>query len=93
MQHHRHVALPVFTHIACAKTRGQVQVHLQRPALPVAADGIAQHELELWPVERALTRVEVILEPRGLDRGAQRGLRLVPNLLRANPSCPAGRQI
>jgi hypothetical protein len=51
-----------------AEALRQVEVDLRRAALPVAADGVAQHIFELRPVERALARIDA-----GLDAAA--GLR------------------
>jgi hypothetical protein len=40
----------------------QVEVDLRGAALPVAADGVAQHIFELRPVERALARIDLGLD-------------------------------
>ena len=44
----------------------QVEVDLGGAALPVAADGVAQHVFELRPVERAFARIDA-----GLDAAAR----------------------
>ena len=49
--------LAVLVDVVRAQPAGQVQVHLQGAALPVAADGVLQDELELRTVEGALARV------------------------------------
>jgi len=61
----------------------QLEVELQRPALPVATEGIAQHELELRPVEGALPRVHGVGEPGALDGAAQPLLGPVPGFVAA----------
>src|ERR1700722_13278346 len=82
VQHHRGVLLAVFAYVGRAKARWEVEVHLQGAALPVAPNGISQHELELGPVKRAFAGVQ-----RGLDAGrggrlAQCRFSLVPNVVR-----------
>ena len=79
MQHHGRVLVAVFADIGRAEPAGHVQVDLQRAALPVAADGIAQHEFELGSVERALTRVVGVGEAGRLQRLQERRLGLVPD--------------
>ena len=54
------------------------------PPLPVAADGVAQYELQLRTVKRALARIVGVVEPRGLERRLERGLGLVPHCVLAN---------
>ena len=41
------------------------EIELQRAALPVAAERVAQHEFELRAVERAFAGVERVVEPGG----------------------------
>ena len=57
MDHHRHLLLAVGADVEGAEAFRQVEVHLRGAALPVAADGVAQHILELRPVEGAFARV------------------------------------
>ncbi len=52
----------VFADVRRAEPVGQVQVDLVRAALPVAADRIAQHELEFRSVECAFARVVAVIE-------------------------------
>ena len=44
-----------------------------------------KHIFELRPIEGALARIELIAQARRLDRALQRGLRLVPHLVGADP--------
>ena len=77
MQHDGALARAVLVHELGAEALRQHEVHLQRSALPVAADGIPQHELELGAVERALARVELDLQTSGCGGLLERGLDLV----------------
>ena len=72
MDHHRRLLLAVGVDVERAEPLRQVEVDLDGAALPVAADGVAQHVLELGAVEGALARVDA-----GLDLAA----RLVGDLL------------
>ncbi|GJE70498.1 hypothetical protein CHKEEEPN_2036 [Methylorubrum podarium] len=62
VDHHRRLLLAVGVDVAGVEALRQVEVHLRRAALPVAADGVAQHVLEFRPVEGALAGID-----RGLD--------------------------
>src|SRR5262249_9003709 len=75
--------LTVGPDIKGAKSLRHVEIDLDRAALPVAADGIVQHIFELWTVERALARIELIVQACSFDRPLERGFRLVPHLVRA----------
>ena len=46
VQHHRPVPHAVLADITCVEALRQVEVDLERAALPLAPDGVAQHELE-----------------------------------------------
>ena len=46
---------------------GQHEIDLQRAALPVAADRIAQHEIELGAIEGAVARIELEVQAGLLD--------------------------
>ena len=50
--------LAVLVDVVRAEPARHVQVDLPGAALPVAADGVLQHELELRAVEGALARVQ-----------------------------------
>ena len=59
VQHDRPVLLAVLADIGRVQPLGQHEVELQGAALPVAADRVAQDELELGAVEGALAGVEL----------------------------------
>ena len=63
MQHHRPVPRAVLGHIFGVQPLGQHEIDLQRAALPVAADGVAQHEFQLGAIERALAGVQRVSTP------------------------------
>jgi hypothetical protein len=93
MQHDRGVLLAVFANVSRAEAPWHIEVHLQGAALPIAPNGIPQHELELRSVERPFSAVQ-----RGFDAGrcgrlAQRGLGSVPNLIRTHPLCRPIREL
>ena len=62
MDHHRRLLRAVGGDVEGVEALRQVEIDLGRAALPVAADGVAQHVFELRPVERAFARID-----RGLD--------------------------
>src|ERR1700681_738638 len=64
-----------------AEPARHVEVHLQGAALPIAADGIAEDELELRAVEGALSWIERVLDPGGPGGCNQCPLGVVPDLI------------
>ena len=84
VQHDRNLARAVLGDIARAEPLGQHEVDLQRAALPVAADRVAQHEFQLGPVERAFAGIEDEVEAGRLGRRLQRALGLVPDRVGAD---------
>src|SRR5262249_22344114 len=58
VQHHGAFARAVLCHVFGIEAFGQHIVDLNGAALPVTPDRVAQHELELRPVEGALARVD-----------------------------------
>ena len=84
VDHHRHGLLAVRPDIEGAEPHRHVEIDLDRAALPVAADGVAQHVFELRSVERAFAWTELVLQAGRLDRAFQRGFGLVPHLVRAD---------
>ena len=69
VQHDRGAFLAVLVDVIGAEPPRHVEVDLQCAALPVAADGIAQDELELGTVEGPLARIQGVFDARGA-RGA-----------------------
>ena len=64
MQHDRPVLGAVLADIVGIQALGHHEIDLQRAALPVAADGVAQDELELRAIEGAFARVERVIAGR-----------------------------
>src|SRR6266481_3697462 len=62
VHHDRHFLRAVGIYVERAESFRQVEVDLRGAALPVAADGIAQHIFDLRSVERAFAGID-----RGLD--------------------------
>ena len=62
VQHHRRDLVGMLVDIERAEPARHVEIDLHGAALPVAADGVAQHVFELRPVERAFAGID-----RGLD--------------------------
>ena len=90
VDHHRRLLLGMLVDVERAEAAREVEVHLRRAALPVAADGVLQHVFELRSVERALARLQRRLHAsvRALrhlvEHVLQRLLGLVPQLVRAD---------
>src|SRR6266542_673405 len=85
VQHDRRVALAILADIAGAEPFRHLKIELQGAALPVAPEGVAQHEFELWAVEGALAGVEGIGQPGALDCVAQTFFGAVPDRVAADP--------
>jgi hypothetical protein len=79
VDHHRPVRLVVGAGVAQVEPLGQVVVHLHRAELPLAADHVLHHEVDLRPVERGLAGSS-LKDAERLRRLAQRLLGLVPVL-------------
>ena len=83
VQHHRPVLLAVLADVAGVQPLGQHEVDLMGAALPLAADRVAQDELQLRPIERAFAGIELGIEPRSRRRLLERLLGAIPDLVAA----------
>ena len=96
VDHYRRLLLRVVVDVKRAKSSREVEIDLRGAALPVAADSVLQHVLELRPVERAFPRVDRSLDAAvglALDliqHVAQRLLGLVPQVVGTRRAFPAG---
>ena len=96
VDHHRRLLLAVGVDVERAEPLRQVEVDLDGAALPVAADGVAQHVLELGAVEGALARIDAGLDlAAGLRRDLLQhvrhgGFRAGPTARRRRPASRAG---
>ena len=61
----------------------QHEIDLQRAALPLPPDRIAQHEFQLGAVERALAGIEHVVDAGDRTRLLERALRAIPRLVAA----------
>src|SRR5260221_13302378 len=78
MDHDRLLARAVLRDVFEAEALRDLVVELERRALPLATEGVLDLEIDLRPVERAATRVDLEGSPERLEHGAQRRLGLVP---------------
>src|SRR5579862_1823751 len=81
VDHVRRVLLVVGAHEAAADPRRLLRVELDRPHLPGAAKRVGHVQVDLRAVERAVARVELVLERPTLERRLQRRLGEVPLLV------------
>jgi hypothetical protein len=78
VQHHRRLSATVRGDVFGIEPGRKLHVHLKGAALPLASDGVAQYEIQLGAVERAVARVQHRLDP-GADAGLPQGvLGLIP---------------
>src|SRR5262245_44524207 len=90
MDHHRRLLRAVLGDIEGLETLRQVEIHLRGAALPVAADGVAQHVLEFRSVERAFARIDGSLDAVAtlrldtLEHVAHDAFGVVPGSIRAD---------
>src|SRR5207253_1878871 len=79
------VALAVFADIGGAEPLRHDEIELERAALPVAPDRVAQYELELGTIECPLAGVHRVGQAGGLDRLPEPRLRVVPHFVGSGP--------
>mmetsp|Transcript_20147 Transcript_20147/g.62912 ORF Transcript_20147/g.62912 Transcript_20147/m.62912 type:complete len:700 (-) Transcript_20147:109-2208(-) len=84
VQHDRLLAPAVRRHVLEAEPLRQVEVALDRRALPEPPDGVADLDVDLGAVEGAAALVDVVLPPLCAERLAKGARRLVPDLVRAD---------
>src|SRR5438105_5382279 len=85
VDHHRSLALSVVVDVRHIEALWQVVVELDRAPLPLAPDGVDEHERQLRTVERATAHVELGIEALGPGRTAEDVLRVIPERVRAEP--------
>jgi len=61
MHHHGLLLLTGRVDVERAEPLRQVEVYLRGAALPVAADGVAQHVFEFRPIKCAFARIDAVL--------------------------------
>ena len=72
---------------------GQVEVALDGRALPPAADGVGDLDVDLRPVEGAAALVHLVVPPLALERLDQPRRRLLPDLIRADRLVGPGGEV
>src|SRR5712692_5209867 len=93
MDHHRALALAALVHERDVEALRQVQVDLDRGALPLAADRVLHLDVDLRRVEDAAALVDLVGDLAHAERLAQRALGLVPHLVGAEPLLRPRREI
>ena len=84
VQHNRRVFLAILPNVCGAEPGRHVQIDLMCSALPVAADGISQNELQLGAVKCAFAGIVDVLQPGCFERLFQCCFGLVPDFIIAN---------
>src|SRR6516164_5804211 len=78
MQHHWGLPAAVSCHVFGVEASRKLHVHLERAALPLPPDCVAQGEIQLGAVEGTIPGIQKRLDP-GTDASlSERRLRLVP---------------
>ena len=93
MDHHRPVLSVVGAGVGELEALGHLEVELAGAALPGAAQGIGDVEVDLRPVEGALAGADVVVAPLALERLAQGALGLLPLLVGADGLLRAGGEL
>ena len=78
MQHNWHMALIIIANITCAEAVRHNKIDLQRTALPIAPNGVAQNKLKLGAIKCALAGVEFNIKSRSFHSRHQRAFGFIP---------------
>src|SRR6266446_4164810 len=81
MHHQRLLARTVFGDVLQTKSLRQVEIELDRPKLPGAADGVDQLHINLGAVESGLAGDNLVFDISALERVFQRAVAQLPLLL------------
>src|SRR5712692_4249775 len=93
MDHHSALALAALVHERHVEALRQVQVDLDRGALPLAADRVLHLDVDLRRVENATAFVDLVRDFADAERIGQRLLCLVPHLVGAEALLWTRRQV
>ncbi|MOA19847.1 hypothetical protein D3C78_1402540 [compost metagenome] len=93
VQHHRVLATVVLADILGTEANRQVEVELQGTALPDSPQAILQRELDLRTVEGTFARLQLPRQTGVVQRGLQRSLGAIPQVVGADALLRAGRQL
>ena len=84
------LSAPMYVRPNCVR---HLVVELDRPHLPASAEDVRHVEVDLRAVERPLARRDDVLQAVPLQRGFERGLRVIPLLVGAEPVLRARREL
>ncbi len=84
VDHHGSLPVPVLVNVLDPEPVGSLEVDLDRGELPVAADRVADIDVDLRPVEGAVALVDRVLEPGPVERLRYGLLGLLPLLVGAD---------
>src|SRR5262249_4421281 len=83
VNHRRGVLTVICRGVGEPKALGHLQVELNGPELPAAAERVGHVQVDLGTVERAVARIDRVLELPRLESPLQRSLGEVPLVLRS----------
>src|SRR5262245_57283002 len=92
VQHHGGMFYAVLGDVRRTQPVRSVEIDLQRAALPIPTNGVAQDEFELGSVERAFAGIERIRYARSFGRLLERPFSAVPDVIPADPVLRTSRQ-
>ena len=58
MDHDRVLFLPLLVHVAQVEPHGELEVQLDGGALVLPLEGVLQGDVDLWPVEGSIARIQ-----------------------------------
>ena len=93
MQHDGTMLFAVLTNIGEIKLLGQTHIELDRAALPRTSDGVAQVEVDLRSVKRAVSLVDDIVQTAVVQCLLQAIRRHLPHLIRPHRVLGARREL
>src|SRR6185503_17260376 len=85
VDHDRALALTLVINVRDVEALGQVEVDLHGRALPLSTDRVVNLDVDLRRVEHATAFIDLVRDLADAERGPQRVLGLVPELVRTEP--------
>ena len=80
MDHDRVLLLPLLVHVAQVEPHRELEVQLDGGALVLPLEGVLQGDVDLWPVEGSIARIQFPGQAGAIQRSRQICLSLVPHL-------------
>src|SRR3989475_6428517 len=93
VDHDRSMRPVVLTRVLESEAVGLLEIELDRGALPLAADGVVELDVDFRSVERPPALVDAVRGAAVLERLLERALRLVPGRVGAQLLLGARRQV